>query len=263
MPDTTISSSNAVYDEQTTSISSSNAVCAKPKAVCAKPNAVCAKPNAVCAEPDTAVSSSIAVYATPAHSGTVVPRAPYPPPAPAPNPHSTPASIQEAARHQFDLERRRAKERDNMRRKQRHEEEEAKAQAEAQERRAHEELLYLERLERWNLSQQEQTEDTDHLSDDVESHDNVPPRPLSPSTQQILVNLNEAEAAVNESRAEGEMVLSSISASNNADAMMTDETAHGKRSIEAARGTDRVSLRLYETRAKEKGRAKKTRSKKK
>jgi hypothetical protein len=50
------------------------------------------------------------------------------------------------------------------------------------------------------------------------------------------------------------MVLSSISASNNADAMMIDETAHGKRSLEAARGTNRVSLCLYEPRAKEKGR---------
>jgi hypothetical protein len=55
-----------------------------------------------------------------------------------------------------------------------------------------------------------------------------------------LGNLNKAEASVNESKAEGEMVLSSISASNNADTVMKDETAYCKRSIEAAYGTDRV-----------------------
>jgi hypothetical protein len=127
----------------------------------------------------------------------------------------------------------------------------------------HEVLFNLEQLEWWNLSQQEQTEDIDHLSDDVKPLDNVRPRPLSPSTQQLLVYLNEAEGAVNESKAEGEMVLKSISASNNPDAVMNDETADCKLSIEAAHGTDHVSLQQYETRAKQKGRAKKTRSKKK
>jgi hypothetical protein len=46
------------------------------------------------------------------------------------------------------------------------------------------------------------------------------------------------------------MVCSSVSASNNANAVINDETAHCKRSIEAAHGTNCVSLRLYETRAK-------------